>query len=504
MTMSIVSIEEVQNHLELVENEDNSLIKLDLKDQIALGGGSENEKEIIQLNKKEEYQDISSCLSNNLPMLFLKVYDTKVVNSMEEYGMHLLRYFKVLKDTSPDKYGSFNKIINSALEYKKALNDLKIAHGNLASKFGIIRTRLTDSYPICLKAILSLTDDDNTGNSSGFDNILSMLNFDNKLEECRSIYDSLEQITTKFNSIYDYNQNERENLSIILGSDNVKEILDNYDEQIRAFKEKIKSANESLSCVKKKKFENDSGAKFSKVKIDQLDNLIKQKQKQLDDMNKETEQFKKNKDSNMDTKKKMLDFFYDPEKNKEYLMRQKAIRQQFDDQYAKSLLEINKQSKELFDDIKNVKVVQKSYSIIFILDESGSMAPHFKTVITSVGKVIDKRKKEPITKDKVSIIKFNSKAVIEHINVDIKEDITISELRGDCTSFIEPLKKLGDVLSQIDKDLFIPIVFFLSDGYGERRSDVLNFVKMFIKNFQPWICYFSRLVMVMLQVRKDN
>ena len=483
MTMSIVSIEEVQNNLEHVENENSSLIKLDLKDQIALGGGSENEKEIIQLNKQEEYQDISSCLSNNLPMLFQKVYDTKVVNSMEEYGMHLLRYFKVLKDTSPDKFVSFNKIINSALDYKKALNDLKIAHGNLTSKFGIIKTRLTTSYPFFLRAIHNLTNDDNIGNSSGFDNIFSMLALDDKLEECRSIYDSLEQITTKFNSIYDYNQNERENLSIILGSDNVKEIIDNYDKEIRELKEMITKSNESLSCVKKKKFENDSEAKFSKVKIDQLDKLVEHKQNQLDALKKETKRLKESKNSNMDTKKKLLEIIYDPKKNKEYLMQQKAIRQQFDDQYAKSLLEINKQSKELFDDIKNVKVVQKNYSIIFILDESSSMAPHFKTVITSVGKVIDKRKKEPITKDKVSIIKFNSKAVIEHINVDIKEDITISELRGGGTSFIEPLKKLGDVLSQVDKDLFIPIVFFLSDGYGERRSDVLKCCKNVYQEF---------------------
>ena len=41
-----------------------------------------------------------------------------------------------------------------------------------------------------------------------------------------------------------------------------------------------------------------------------------------------------------------------------------------------------------------------------------------------VGKVIDKRKKEPVAKDKVSVIKFNSKAVLEHINVDIKEDLS--------------------------------------------------------------------------------
>ena len=45
------------------------------------------------------------------------------------------------------------------------------------------------------------------------------------------------------------------------------------------------------------------------------------------------------------------------------------------------------------------------------------------------------------------------------------------------------MKKLGDVLSQIDKDLFIPIVFFLSDGYGEKRSDVLKCCKNVYQDF---------------------
>jgi hypothetical protein len=486
MAMSIVSIEDVKFESSLDENEKTNLEKLDLIDKIVLGGGSENQKQLFKLNKQKEYQDLSSCLSNELPKFFQRVYDVKTVNLMEEYGMHLLRYFKVLKEkeTSLDKYKSFHKIIDSALEYKKAINSLKIEHGNLTSKLGMIKTRLTIRYPICFRKIVDLNNfEDKIGNNSEFDSILSMLNLNDKLDECKAIFDKIDLITNNFNSIYDYNQTERENLSIIIASKNVKEMLDSYDQEIRNLRELIKSTRESLEEVKKEKFEYDSEKTLSTVKVAQLNEILELKKKQLDDLNGEIKRLKENKESNMNIKKNILETFYDPKKINEYISKQQQICQQFDDQYAQSLLQINKESSELFDDIKNVKVVQKNYSIIFILDESGSMAPHFKTVITSVKKVIDKRKKEPIAKDRVSVIKFNSKALIEHINVDIKEDITITDLRGGGTSFIEPLKKLRDVLSQIDKDLFIPIVFFLSDGYGERCSDVLKFCKKVYQEF---------------------
>jgi hypothetical protein len=484
MTSSIVSVEDVQTESVIEENGKTSLVELELIDKLVLGGGSVNQKQLFKLHQQNECKNLSSCLSEELPKFFQKTYDVKILNLMEEYGMHLSRYFKVLKETSPDKYTSFYKIINSAYEYKKTINSLKIEHGNLISKFGIIKIRLVNSYPILLRTIVNLTNfEDKTGNNSEFDSILSMLNLNDKLEECRTIFDKIAGITNNFNSIYDYNQTERENLSIILGSNNVKEMLDSYDQAIRNLRDSIENTKESLKEVKKEKFENDSAKSFSTVKIAQINKILELKKKQLDDLNGEIKRLKENKESNMDIKKNILETFYDPKKINEHISKQQQICQQFDDEYAKSLLEINKESKELFDDIKNVKIVQKNYSIIFILDESGSMAPHFNTVKTSVGKIIDKRKKEPIAKDKVSVIKFSSKAMIEHINVDIKEDIYITDLRGGGTSFIEPLKKLRDVLSQIDKDLFIPIVFFLSDGYGERCSDVLKFCKNVYQEF---------------------
>jgi hypothetical protein len=455
---------------------------LDLKDQIALGGGSADQKQLFQLNKQKEYHDLTLVVSNDLPMMFQTAYDKSIVDSIEKFGMHLMRYFRVLKTKSPEKFDSFNKIMNSALKYKEAVNNLKIEHGNLISKFGVIKTKLTNSFPICLRTIINLTDDNN-GNATEFDRILAMLNINDKLEDCNEIFKNIQQITKAFDSLYEYNENDRENLSAILGSDNVKEVLDKFDKEIRNIEEHIKKVKDDFNMVKKEKFENDVKMKFSILMIDQLDKTVKQKEKQQEDLNNEIKRFKEHINSNRDTKKKLLDTFYDPVKEKQIIDQENEIQKQFADQYTKSLLEISKESNELLNDIKNVKVVQKHYSIIFILDESGSMSPHFKKVIESVEKVIENRKKEPIAKDKVSVIKFNTKAVIEHINVDIKEEIHISQLRGGGTSFIQPLKKLEDVLSQIDKDLFIPIVFFLSDGDGERCSDVLDYCKIVCQNF---------------------
>jgi hypothetical protein len=278
MTTNIMSVEEVKKESVL---EENGIRKLDIIDKIVLGGGSDKVKELYESNKQQQYQDLSSCLSNDLPKFFQKLYDLKVVNLMEEYGMHLSRYFKVLKETSPDKYTSFYKIINSAVEYKKTINSLKIEHGNLTSKFGIIKTILKDSYPICFRKIVALTNCDD--HNSELDSILSMLNLEDKLEECRRIFDKIDSLTNNFNSIYDYNQTERENLSIILGSNNVKEILDSYDQEIRYLRDSIENTKESLKEVKKKKFKNDSEKTIRPVKIAQLNKILEIKKKQLYD-----------------------------------------------------------------------------------------------------------------------------------------------------------------------------------------------------------------------------
>ena len=461
----------------------NSVMKIDLKDQIALGFGSKHQKELYELDKKQEYQNITSCISNRLPEMFKKAYEIEVLNSMETNSLGLLRYFRILKDTSPDKYNSFNKIINSASEYKKVLTQLKIQHGNLASKFGQIKTKLSNSYPICLRTITNLSCDDYASNNSALDSILGIISLDGELEKCKEILDSIESIANRYQSLNDYNQIDRENLSIILGSDVVKEVIDNCDKELEIISEEIKMAKKSFSDAKQEKYQIECDKKFNELKIEQLNKLAEQKQIYLDKLNQEIKRLYESMDANMVTKTELLQDFHDPEKYKEYFFQHKKIRVQFDDQYAKSLLEINKDWKDLFDDIKKVKVVKKDYSIIFILDESGSMSSCFNQVVSSVEKIINKRKSDPIAKDKVSVIKFNTKAIIEHINVDIKEEITISPLKGGGTSFIEPLKKLEDVLSQIDKDLFIPIVFFLSDGYGESRSSVLDYCNKVYNKF---------------------
>jgi hypothetical protein len=122
-------------------------------------------------------------------------------------------------------------------------------------------------------------------NNSEFDSILRMLSLEDKLEECRTIFDRIAEITKNFNSIYDYKETERENLSIILGSNNVKEMLDSYDQEIRKLTELKKRENESLEVAKKKKILNDSEKSFSTVKIAQLNEILELKKKQLDDLN---------------------------------------------------------------------------------------------------------------------------------------------------------------------------------------------------------------------------
>ena len=82
------------------------------------------------------------------------------------------------------------------------------------------------------------------------------------------------------------------------------------------------------------------------------------------------------------------------------------------------------------------------------------------------------------------MIKFSDKATIEHLNVDIKEKIEVAKLRGGGTSFIKPLEKLDQILMQVEKEVFIPIVFFLSDGFGEKRESVFNYCKKINEKFK--------------------
>lgn len=100
----------------------------------------------------------------------------------------------------------------------------------------------------------------------------------------------------------------------------------------------------------------------------------------------------------------------------------------------------------------------------------------YDQVMSSVEKVINIRKALPLTKDKMSLIKFNSEAKIEILNKSVNDEFKVSDMRGGGTTFVKPLECLVEILRDIDFDLEIPIVMFLSDGQGESTDKVLDFI----------------------------
>lgn len=125
----------------------------------------------------------------------------------------------------------------------------------------------------------------------------------------------------------------------------------------------------------------------------------------------------------------------------------------------------------------------QSLHLIFILDESGSMSRCYNSVINSVQKVVNNRRARAVVKDKISLIKFNDQAQIEILNKSVLDEFTVSAMRGGDTTFVKPLEKLKELLREIDFDVEIPIVMFLSDGQGESLETVLKYIdREIIKN----------------------
>lgn len=110
------------------------------------------------------------------------------------------------------------------------------------------------------------------------------------------------------------------------------------------------------------------------------------------------------------------------------------------------------------------------------MDESGSMTPCYDQVIDCVNKIVDNRRKRAVVKDKISLIKFDDEAELEILNQSVLDEFKVSPMRGGGTTFVKPLEKLIDVLREIDFDIEIPVVLFLSDGMGESIDIVLDFI----------------------------
>ena len=130
--------------------------------------------------------------------------------------------------------------------------------------------------------------------------------------------------------------------------------------------------------------------------------------------------------------------------------------------------------------------------LIFLIDESGSMEEkdnvdgknHYETVIDCVKACVEKRKGKQVTNDKYSVVKFDHRAEIPILNRSVKEGFgEISPMRKGYTSFVEPLKKLAEILNENNFDAFIPVILFMSDGKGESKSVVLKQCQTLIKDF---------------------
>lgn len=101
-----------------------------------------------------------------------------------------------------------------------------------------------------------------------------------------------------------------------------------------------------------------------------------------------------------------------------------------------------------------IKDVAKHFHLIFIIDESGSMSGGpYNQVMSSVEKVINIRKALPLTKDKMSLIKFNNEAKIEILSKSVNDEFKVSPIRGGSTTFVKPLECLVEILKDIKFDV---------------------------------------------------
>lgn len=121
----------------------------------------------------------------------------------------------------------------------------------------------------------------------------------------------------------------------------------------------------------------------------------------------------------------------------------------------------------------------ESYHFVFILDESGSMAPHWKTLEDAYKKFLDSRNSDQGGNDRVTVIQFDNNARPICKCIPVYNKPMLAPLANGGTNYCVGLKEADKQMSA-DQSTSSVLIIFMSDGgdgSGENPVDLVRQIK---------------------------
>ena len=420
------------------------------------------QNELMIYDENQSLEPINE-VARRVDNMFSDFYDLKTARSVS--NDLLLNTFKPLT-SHKEIYENMKILSESSAKFIKLINKMKVIHSDILYELKALNSRISSKYGHLQQAFNLEAE----GESNQVQQIIQNSDFRRYIKNCEDEIKKMSEMSEEFEKLSEDLKLNEDSLKQVLCDYNLLDALNNLDDEIKNRSKAVSVYQDMLAKTLAAKIEFDNAFNYRNLKIKQIDSLAKQQEKLQEMLVQDIEKLEKTKSVN---EAKKLEIFSSVDFDS-VLKENQAICKRFDDDYTKSLLEINKKADETTKEIGNLTQVYKNYHLIFILDESGSMNPYFNSVKASVKRVVENRRNQPVANDRWSVIRFNSTARTEVLNAEVKETIELSNCKGGNTKFIPALDNLSKLLLEINSNLFIPIVFFLSDGYGEKMSDVLQ------------------------------
>ena len=448
-----LEFELIRNVFEMARVLSESDAKMFEEVKLALQGKSQGESKAQLLNDNAfSISNSPEVLTSDIKNSFNNFYQKEVFEKIADNNC-IFQYFdeaKMSEKNNQKLYESVVKVFTFSSDYSSIIEKKKQSISKLNTKLTMIKNNFISRSG---RIVADLE-------NNRLDNFF---NLDGDLGECKVLLENSIELTNQLDN-KKISVNDQQNLGRLFNQ--VMDIdFDLNRETLTRLSDEVRSAQKEFSDCSTQKLQLECEKGFHENRIKYIEESLRALDGTKIDYELNINTLEQDKNANDETKKDILKRIEVSAKN--FQEENDKRKKQFDEDFASTLIKSQQVDPDSINDIKNLKTIEKKYHIIFVLDESSSMTPHFDSVRNCVYNVIKSRKSLPIAKDRVSIIKFNTGAKIEYLNEDISANIVIKDIRGGGTSFLKPLEELEKIFSEINSEIYVPIVFFLSDGYAE-------------------------------------
>ena len=432
------------------ENENNILVAINSNISLST---------ILEIYNEEESRKI---LDSQKPMksYFQNCYNDQSARFVSNFRF-LERYFRNIEEKNPEICRSVIELFKDANDYPRIILSLKKKHNEIIGLMGRIKLKIVSNFDDFDRALVN-------NNQRSLQIAMQLINVKEEIEECygllKQLKENCEDLEPKTNDSLDFR---------VFGSASQVQYSYAIESRQRHYeKERLK---DELNSIVASKYAADVNCEILNEKIDKADLSLKTLNQLKERLERDKDNLEKSINENDSAKEKLVKEISDPTRHIELMRNCEERRKELDNNFLKRMNQVRAKQVDILQDVEETRVLNKLYHLIFILDESGSMLASFDLVRNCVYDIVKRRNEKTKSDEKISIIKFNTKAEIEVLDASVRDKIEISDLRGGGTSFLKPLEKLEEILQSINSDIYIPVVFFLSDGYAESKSTVSSF-----------------------------